>query len=118
VKVRVLFFEGCPSYKQAIDNLRGALAETKINADIELIRVNSDEEALAQKFLGSPTIQINGVDLEGPAAQSAGLGFGCRVYYEGGRMQGWPSKERIRNAILGNGDGGLLIEPHLGCCSD
>ena len=117
MKVRVLFFEGCPSYKQAIDNLRGVLAETKINADIELITVSSDDEALAQKFLGSPTIQVNGVDLEGPNAQDADVGFGCRVYNEGGKLRGWPSKEQIRSAILGSSNGEVPIESQPPCCS-
>jgi hypothetical protein len=117
VKVRVLFFEGCPSYTQAIENVRGALTEAKINADIELIKVSSREEALAQQFLGSPTIQINGVDLEGPNAQSAGVGFGCRVYNQGGKLQGWPSKEQIRSAILESSNRELPIESQPGCCN-
>ena len=116
MKVRVLFFEGCPSYKQAIENVRAVLAEAQINADIELIKVSSNEEAVTQQFLGSPTIQINGVDLEGPAAQNAGVGFGCRVYNEGGKMQGWPSKELIRQALLGIGSRAMPTERQPSCC--
>ena len=115
MKVRVLFFDGCPSYKTAIKNLREVLAEAKVNADIELINVGSNEDAAAQKFLGSPTIQINGEDLEGPDAPNAS--FGCRVYNEGGEVRGWPSKEQIRKALLGSGYGGLPVQPQPGCCT-
>jgi hypothetical protein len=99
----------------AIWNLREALAEANVNADIEFINVDSNEDAAAQNFLGSPTIQINGEDLEGSDAPSAG--FGCRVYNEGGEVRGWPSKEQIRKALLGSDDGGLPVQPQPGCCA-
>ena len=72
---------------------------------------------MAQRFLGSPTIQIDGIDLEGPSAQDAGVGFGCRVYNEGGELRGWPSKEQIRNALLGGGYEDLPVQPQRDCCT-
>ncbi len=101
MKIELLYFEGCPSYQRALQNLKEVLAEEGIDATVELIEIRSPEEAEARRFLGSPTIQIDGVDLEGPEAVGSGVGFGCRVYVHDGQTAGWPSKEQIRAALTG-----------------
>lgn len=101
MKISLLYFDGCPSYEHALRNLREVITEEGFDTSIELIHVASPEEAERLRFLGSPTIQIDGVDLEGPEAVSKGVGFGCRVYEDGGQMSGWPSKEQIRAALKG-----------------
>ena len=57
------------------------------------------DEARAVRFLGSPTIRFNGVDVEDPEAESAGYGYGCRVYADGPRTTGWPSVRQIQKAL-------------------
>lgn len=99
MKIELLYFDGCPTYRRALQNLREVLAEEGINAPVELVKVRTPEEAKARRFLGSPTIQLDGVDLEGPEALSSGIGFGCRVYAYNGHLSGWPSKEQIRAAL-------------------
>ena len=99
MKVRLLYFDGCPSYEHALRNLREVIAEEELHTIVELINVTSPEEAERLRFLGSPTIQIDDVDLEGPEAVNSGVGYGCRVYEDGGQMRGWPSKEQIRAAL-------------------
>ena len=64
-----------------------------------MISVADATDAQTKRFLGSPTIRINGVDIEGPIAETRGYAYGCRVYTDGGRTVGWPSVEQIRNAI-------------------
>lgn len=99
MKIELLYFDGCPSYRQALQNLEEVLAEEGIRATVELVKVSTPEEAEARRFLGSPTIQIDGVDLEGPEAVGSGIGLGCRVYIHNGHLSGWPSKEHIRAAL-------------------
>lgn len=101
MKIELLYFDGCPSYQRALQNLKEVLAEEGIRAPVELVKVRSPEEANVRRFLGSPTIQIDGVDLEGPEAVGSGVGFGCRVYAHNGHLSGWPSKEQIRAALAG-----------------
>jgi len=101
MKIELLYFDGCPSYQQALQNLKEVVAEEGLDAIVELVKVSSPEEAEAWRFLGSPTIQIDGVDLEGPEAVDSGIGFGCRVYAHNGHFSGWPSKEHIRAALAG-----------------
>lgn len=99
MKAELFYFDGCPSWAGALDNLIEALALERTHADIETIRVRDDADARHKRFIGSPTIRIDGVDLEGPEADDRGFAFGCRVYTEGGRTSGSPSVALIREAL-------------------
>ncbi len=57
-------------------------------------------EAVAKRFLGSPTIRINGMDVDPSAEHRADFGMQCRVYLAGGKYAGMPSKDMIRSALL------------------
>ena len=98
-KIRVLYFDGCPSNEPAIATVREVVAEQKLEAEIELIRVSSKEEAITQGFFGSPTVQINGVDIEGLNALTKESDLCCRLYNAQGALRGQPSKEMIRRAL-------------------
>jgi len=99
VHVQLFYFDGCPSWQKALENLRVALEQEGISSEVELVRVESAEDAIEKRFLGSPTIRIEGEDLEGPEAEAKGYQYGCRVYFDQGRPLGWPSVELIRSAI-------------------
>jgi hypothetical protein len=97
--VELYYFDGCPSYAKALDNLIHALALEKLPADVEIVRVRGAADAEAKRCIGSPTIRINGVDLDGAEAEALGYSHSCRIYQEGGQRAGWPSVGRIRQAI-------------------
>jgi hypothetical protein len=61
--MEVLYFDGCPTYLETERTLRGVLAEEVIEAGVELVAVNTDEEAQRLRFPGSPTIRVDGRDL-------------------------------------------------------
>ena len=69
-----------------------ALKEKKLEADVELINVKSEEEAEKFRFLGSPSVRINGEDIEG---RDEGFSFSCRFYTVNGKQATAPSKEMI-----------------------
>ncbi len=96
-KIEFLYFEGCPSYKKALDYLKEIIDEEKIDAKIELVLVESPEDAQEVGFQGSPSIKINGEDMEG---KQNGYSFTCRIYNIDGALTGIPSKEYIREKIL------------------
>ena len=100
MKAELYYFDGCPSYQQALDNLKEALRLEGLPEDVAMIRVESYEDAQAKRFLGSPSIRLSGVDLEGVGAEQRGYAFGCRLYLENGAQAGWPSVQRIRQALL------------------
>ena len=100
--IELFYFDGCPSYLRALDNLKEALRlEAPEAPDVELVAVTSDADAQAKRLIGSPTIRIDGVDLEGPDADTHGYALGCRVYSDEGQMAGWPSVTQIRHALNG-----------------
>lgn len=97
--IELFYFFACPSYRKALDNIHEALRAEGLSAAVLTTRVVSDEDAQAKRFIGSPTVRIDGVDVEGPQADRNGYGFGCRVYSAGGRLSAWPSVETIRAAL-------------------
>jgi hypothetical protein len=92
LKVEFLYFKSCPSHKQALENLKAALRETRTKAELILINVETPEKAEKVGFQGSPSIRINGKDLEG---RDEGFSLSCRVYRIDGKTSTTPSKAAI-----------------------
>jgi len=59
-RIELLYFDGCPSHTPAGEFLREALAEGGLEAEVELVAVNTDDEARRLRFPGSPTIRVDG----------------------------------------------------------
>lgn len=97
--IEFLYFDGCPSYKRAEELLDEALRETNVEARVDKKTIESDEMAVAERFLGSPTIRINGVDVYPPARDSADYALKCRLYRTDQGFLGWPTKEMLIEAI-------------------
>ncbi len=98
LKIELLYFEGCPSYRVAEDLLREVLAEANVSDPIKLIEIKTETDAQQWKFPGSPTIRFDGVD---PFAHGeASYGLECRVYLTPDGLRGWPTKSMLRKALL------------------
>jgi hypothetical protein len=99
MRVSFLFYEECPSHEPALERLSQVLAEEGIDADIKVIKVESEEQAQELRFVGSPTILINGQDIDPPPPDSYYV-LTCRAYcLEDGRISPLPSRGMIRRAI-------------------
>jgi len=94
MKVEVLYFEGCPNHLPALERIREVLQEESCDAEVEEVLVPDDDAAQSAKFLGSPTIRLNGIDIEPNAGEREDFGLMCRRYPEG-----IPSHELIRGAV-------------------
>ena len=94
MKVEVLYFPGCPHVDEAIAEVERALRETKISADIRQTAF-SEEAARARGFAGSPTILVNGKDVEANGNIQV-RGLSCRIYSDGGFV---PSQDLIQRAL-------------------
>jgi hypothetical protein len=92
LRVEFLYFDECPAHEQALENLKAALRESKIRADLVLINVRSQEQSEEVGFQGSPSIRVNGKDLDG---RNDGFSYACRVYSIDGKVTAIPSKEFI-----------------------
>jgi hypothetical protein len=96
MKIEFLYFEKCPGYKPALSLLDQILLERDIEASIERIEVTSPELAVQHRFLGSPSIRINGKDIEG-GEEASEYGLKCRIYLDTG--SGVPSEVVLRKAL-------------------
>jgi hypothetical protein len=102
-KIEFLYWEDCPSHPQALQCLQEVMAELEIESPIEQIEVVTDEDAEWLAFPGSPTIRVDGVDVDAAGAAQMGTALTCRVYVlENGRYSPVPSKEMIRRALVGD----------------
>ena len=99
MKIEVLYFDGCPNHSTAVERLREVLAEANVSAEIVEIKVADDDQARALGFLGSPTIRINGVDIEPAARAGCQPGMSCRTYVEGGKQEGVPTRNLLQVAV-------------------
>jgi len=98
VHVEVLYFDGCPTYVAAARTLREVLAELGAEAEVELVAVNTDEEAKRLRFPGSPTIRVDGRDLF-PVPERRVWALGCRTYATPEGLKGYPTREMFLDAL-------------------
>jgi len=98
MRVEVLYFDGCPTYQAAEKILRRLLAQEGAEAEVELVAVNTDEEARRLRFPGSPTIRVDGEDLF-PVPVRAGYALGCRMYATPEGLKGSPTPEMVRASL-------------------
>ncbi|MEE9129119.1 MAG: mercuric transporter MerT family protein [Phycisphaerales bacterium] len=80
MKIQVLYFQGCPNHMLTVDLARQVVAEIGLDAEIKEVEVTRDDDAAQVGFLGSPTVLVNGVDIEAGARTRTGFGFSCRTY--------------------------------------
>ncbi len=97
MKVELLYFDGCPSWETGLKNLESALQEEGITASIHMIKVNDEEEASQQKFLGSPSFRVDGRDLWHEEREAYSLS--CRVYPTPTGIKGFPTVDMLRTKI-------------------
>lgn len=99
MRVSFLFYEDCPSHELALERLRELLNEKDIHTNVEVVKVGSEEQAQELRFVGSPTILIDGLDIDPPPPDSR-YALTCRVYrLEDGRISPLPSPDTIRRAL-------------------
>lgn len=100
LKIEVLYFKGCPNHEPAVAQVLLALFAEGI--DIAIQEVEVTDAAIAQElgFLGSPSIRVDGLDVETEARGLQTFGFGCRTYSDAeGSRSGLPTISVIRRAL-------------------
>jgi hypothetical protein len=99
VRIDFLYWEECPSHEEALARLRAVLAEEGVTVPVQVTHVATEVLARQVGFPGSPTIRVNGRDIQ-PETGAADGRLTCRLYYlEDGRPSPVPSAEMIRRAL-------------------
>ena len=102
INVEFLYFNGCPGHEQAYALLQEVLEQEDLDVEVSRIEVAGPEVVEEHRFMGSPSIRIDGVDLEGrEAEETQGYGWRCRYYQqsEPGQPKGVPARELIRERL-------------------
>ena len=99
MKIELLYFDGCPSYETLLPKVHELLAREGVENQIELRPVESLEAAEQARFLGSPTVRIDGKDIDPGAGDRSDYGLKCRLYRSGEKTSGVPPEEWIVEAI-------------------
>lgn len=97
--VEILYFEGCPNHETLVPHLRQLVRRAGVAETIELRRIDDDEAARRQGFLGSPTVRVNGRDIEPGADARDDFGLKCRLYQTPDGLRGSPPDEWLLDAL-------------------
>ena len=100
MRVEMLWWAGCPSHPRALEDLRAAMAEAGLDPSEVILREVADEAAAErERFVGSPTIRVEGRDVvPPPPGEPAGLT--CRLYtLRDGRISPVPDPADLRAAL-------------------
>jgi len=99
ILIEVLYFEGCPNAALALELAERVVREEGSEAEIRSVLVDSNDHAERLHFLGSPSIRVDGRDVQPGADSHDSYQLSCRVYDRGGIMSGEPDPEWIREAL-------------------
>ena len=99
MKIEVLYVDGCPNHQRTVNRVNLLLRELSLPAELTEVLITDIGSALANRFLGSPTVRVNGIDVEPSARTSTQFGLACRTYLNRTSREGVPSVELIRQGL-------------------
>ena len=100
MKVELLFFDGCPNHEALLPHLRALLTRAgAADTPVDLVRVEDADDAAARRFLGSPTVRIDGHDVEPGADGRTDFGLKCRLFTTPDGLRGVPADGWVRRAV-------------------
>ncbi|HKY36587.1 MAG TPA: hypothetical protein VJN18_11645 [Polyangiaceae bacterium] len=100
--IEILYFDGCPGWREALERVHEAITQEGLGdvVAVRLLAVQTDEQAIEERFLGSPSVRLDGHDIEPDADERNRFGLQCRVYDRDGRLERAPSTELIRASLV------------------
>jgi hypothetical protein len=99
VRIELLYFDGCPNHEALLPHLEQLLRAAEIRAKLALRKVPDDTAAQRERFLGSPTVRVDGRDVEPGAEDREDFGLKCRLYRTDAGLRGAPLDEWILDAL-------------------
>jgi hypothetical protein len=98
--IELQYFEGCPNAKATLGNLQEIQRELAIpDVEIIVVEVPDIDSAEKNRFRGSPTILVDGIDLY-TETEPVGHNFSCRVYSFDGKQTGVIPRDFMKDKIL------------------
>ena len=98
--IDVLYVEGCPNYRGALALVKRVRAELGIDAELRTTLISEQVAAEQARFPGSPTVRVDGLDVEPGSEPPAEYTLACRLYRLEHRFAGQPDERWVRQALL------------------
>jgi hypothetical protein len=95
MRVEVLYFDGCPGFAELMPRLRALVGDQVIS----LRTITTRDAAQAAQFLGSPTVRVDGIDVEPAAASRTDFGLKCRLYATADGLRHAPDDATLKTAL-------------------
>jgi hypothetical protein len=99
-RVAIFYFNGCPNHEPARALVERLAKELRVEPEIELVEVADPEAAVALRFLGSPTVRVDGVDVEPGAEERRDFALSCRIYRSERDASEQPAESWVRDALI------------------
>ena len=80
MNIQVLYFQGCPNHVPTVALVRDVVSQLGLTAEIEEIEVTSPGAVQRLRFLGSPSVRVNGIDIDPDASSRTDYSESCRMY--------------------------------------
>lgn len=97
--VELLYFDGCPHYEAVLARLGDLLRGAGVGARVQLREIPDESAAAREHFLGSPTVRVDGRDVEPAAGERRDFGMKCRLYITGDGLCQTPLDEWVLDAL-------------------
>ena len=97
--VEILYFDGCPNHSKVHSLVERVAGELGMEPRVRLVNVPDADAAERLRFLGSPTVRVDGRDVEPDAERRSDFALSCRVYRTERGVSGEPAEGWIRDAL-------------------
>ena len=97
--MHILFFAGCPNYEKTREMVEAASSAAGVVSELRLTEVTSQAEAERLRFLGSPSVRVDGRDVEPGADERETFVLACRIYRTDAGVTGQPAEEWLQAAL-------------------
>jgi hypothetical protein len=95
----ILYFDGCPNHEPARALVERLAAQLGIDPEIRLVEVADPDAAIELRFLGSPTVRVEGVDVEPGAEERRDFALSRRIYRSELGVAEQPDERWVREAL-------------------
>jgi hypothetical protein len=102
-RVEVLYVHGCPHYPAVLALVERVRAELGVPAELRTTLVGDHQAAVRAGFPGSPTVRVDGRDVEPGSPSSTVFSLACRLYRHEHGLAGQPAERWVRDALLAAG---------------
>jgi hypothetical protein len=109
--IEVLYVRDCPNYAGALALVERVCVELGIDAELRSSLIGDQAAAERARFPGSPTIRVDGRDVEPGSQPPSEISLACRLYRLEHRFAGQPAEQWVRDALLTAGRSTATPDP-------